>query len=159
MTSRAWMGTAIGLLVLVLTTTWYVPSRQDTPPSRGGAITVVDMAGRAALPAVAMKPPRIVPSSGVDAKLTDGIAEERASSIVTSFVAQSSAPLAVERSSCERLHCRMIVHQTAEYVQRGKKFYEDDKFVALTRSAGVKLTSVSSYSDSGESYYVIDMAF
>ncbi|WP_322965674.1 hypothetical protein [Sphingomonas fuzhouensis] len=123
--------------------------------ARPSPITVVagdgshprDVAPPAANPAIVATPAATAPTT------------RQAESIITSFVAHASAPLAIEGSSCTGSRCRVAVYQTADYVQRGRKFYESDDFTALTRAAGARSVAVSSYERPDRSGYLIDMMF
>jgi hypothetical protein len=146
---------AAGCVTLVATVVRHGSPVDTTRPS---AITVV--AGTSAPPdkAAAPLPPPVHPVMA-DMPVATTPSPGRAESIITDFAAQASAPLAIESSSCSGSRCRVAVYQTADYVQRGRKFYESDDFAALTRAAGARSVAVSPYDRPDRSGYLIEMMF
>lgn len=156
---KAWAW-AIGVgicLMLAWATIWRGSSDETSHPPAAGSVVVVGTSG-VGMTSSPTVPPSSTPLSTVPTISADKT-ERTATSIVKDFVARSSAPLAVETSSCARSICRVTVLQTAEYVQRGKKFYESENFIALARASGVRSTTATSYASNGRSGYVIEMSF
>ncbi len=145
---------AAGCVTLAAAALWHGWSPDTARPA---AIRVVagNNAARKAAPPLPKSAPPVVP----DTPLPNAPTAERAASVVTDFAAHASAPLAVKSSTCSGSRCRVAVYQTADYVQRGRKFYESEDFTALARAAGAQAVRVTPYYRPDRSGYLIDMMF